>query len=64
MVRVAIRTGSSALPRVQVHDPIDEGDAETHILLANFTDQGIHKIKDSPKRADAFKDMAKKCGAT
>src|SRR4029450_8152626 len=22
------------------------------------------KIKDSPKRADAFKDMAKKCGAT
>jgi len=35
----------------------------TYILLANFTDQGIHKIKDSPKRADAFKDMAKKCGA-
>jgi hypothetical protein len=34
------------------------------ILLMNFTDQGIRKIKDSPKRADAFKDMAKKCGAT
>jgi uncharacterized protein with GYD domain len=32
--------------------------------LASFTDQGIRKIKDSPKRADAFKDMAKKCGAT
>jgi uncharacterized protein with GYD domain len=36
----------------------------TYILLASFTDQGIRKIKDSPKRADAFKDMAKKCGAT
>jgi uncharacterized protein with GYD domain len=36
----------------------------TYILLANFTDQGIHKVKDSPKRADAFKEMAKKCGAT
>jgi uncharacterized protein with GYD domain len=36
----------------------------TYILLASFTDQGIRKIKDSPKRAEAFKDMAKKCGAT
>src|SRR5262249_8416423 len=35
-----------------------------YILLMNFTDQGIRKIKDTPKRADAFKDMAKKCGAT
>ena len=30
-----------------------------YILLASFTDQGIRKIKDSPKRADAFKEMAK-----
>jgi uncharacterized protein with GYD domain len=36
----------------------------TYILLANFTDQGIRKVEDTPKRADAFKDMAKKCGAT
>src|SRR5213592_5171144 len=36
----------------------------TYIMLASFTDQGIRKVKDSPKRADAFKDMAKKCGAT
>ena len=35
-----------------------------YILLMSFTDQGIRKIKDTPKRADAFKDMAKKCGAT
>jgi uncharacterized protein with GYD domain len=36
----------------------------TYILLANFTDQGVRKVEDSPKRAEAFKDMAKKCGAT
>jgi hypothetical protein len=36
----------------------------TYIVLASFTDQGIRKVKDSPKRADAFKEMAKKCGAT
>jgi uncharacterized protein with GYD domain len=36
----------------------------TYIVLASFTDQGIRKVKDSPKRADAFKGMAKKCGAT
>src|SRR5438128_9967974 len=36
----------------------------TYIMLASFTDQGIRKVKDSPKRAGAFKDMAKKCGAT
>jgi uncharacterized protein with GYD domain len=35
-----------------------------YIMLASFTDQGIRKVKDSPKRADAFKNMAKKCGAT
>src|SRR5215813_12120520 len=35
----------------------------SYILLMNFTDQGIRKVKDTPKRADAFKDMAKKCGA-
>jgi uncharacterized protein with GYD domain len=34
----------------------------TYIVLANFTDQGIRNIKDSPKRAEAFKTMAKKLG--
>ena len=36
----------------------------TFIVLGSFTDQGIRSIKDSPKRADAFKAMAKKLGAT
>jgi uncharacterized protein with GYD domain len=36
----------------------------TYIVLANFTDQGVRNIKESPKRADAYKAMAKKAGAT
>jgi len=36
----------------------------TYIMLANFTDQGIRNVKDSPKRADVFKNSAKKAGAT
>jgi uncharacterized protein with GYD domain len=33
-------------------------------VLANFTDQGVRNVKDSPKRADAFKEMAKTFGVT
>ena len=36
----------------------------TYIVLANFTDQGIRNIKDTTKRADAFKELAKSLGAT
>lgn len=36
----------------------------TYILLAHFSDQGIRGVKDSPKRADAFKALAKQAGAT
>ncbi|MDI3561277.1 GYD domain-containing protein [Bradyrhizobium sp. Arg816] len=36
----------------------------TYVVLANFTDQGVRNIKDSPKRADAFKEMAKTFGVT
>ena len=36
----------------------------TYIVLANFTDQGIRSVKDSPKRAEAFKMMAKEQGCT
>jgi uncharacterized protein with GYD domain len=34
----------------------------TYISLNNFTDQGIHNFKDTTKRADAIKEMAKKFG--
>jgi uncharacterized protein with GYD domain len=32
------------------------------IMSINFTDQGIRTIKDAPKRAQAARDLAKKCG--
>ena len=36
----------------------------TYIVLASFTEQGVKNAKETVKRADAFKEMAKKCGAT
>ena len=36
----------------------------TYVVLTKFTDQGIRKAKDLPKRAEAFKQMAKAHGAT
>jgi uncharacterized protein with GYD domain len=34
------------------------------ILLGSFTDQGIRSVKDTTKRADAFKELAKGSGVT
>jgi uncharacterized protein with GYD domain len=34
----------------------------TVIVLANFTDQGIHEVKETIGRAEAYKEMAKKVG--
>jgi uncharacterized protein with GYD domain len=36
----------------------------TYIVLGKFTDQGIRGVKDTTKRADAFRATAKKAGAT
>jgi len=36
----------------------------TYVVLSNYTDQGIRNIKDSPKRAEAFKALAKQHGCT
>ena len=36
----------------------------TYIMLANFTDQGIRNVKDTVKRAEAFKELAKGAGVT
>jgi uncharacterized protein with GYD domain len=36
----------------------------TYVTLVNFTDQGIRNIKDSPKRAEAYKKLAKEHGCT
>jgi uncharacterized protein with GYD domain len=34
----------------------------TYIVLGNFTDQGIRSVKETTKRAEAFKEMARKAG--
>ncbi len=31
----------------------------TYVVLAKFTDQGIRNAKESPKRAEAFRQLAK-----
>lgn len=35
-----------------------------NISLVNLTEQGIRNVKDSPKRAAAFRDLAKKHGVS
>jgi uncharacterized protein with GYD domain len=45
--------------------PRKKGNAmPTYVVLSNFTDQGIRHIKDTPKRAEAFKELAKHYGCT
>ena len=34
----------------------------TYITLIDYTQQGLNTIKDSPKRAAAFKEQARKAG--
>lgn len=36
----------------------------TYIMLASFSDQGIKAVKQSAERADAFRQMAAKAGAS
>ncbi len=36
----------------------------TYVTLSNFTDQGMKNIKDTTKRAEAFKKAAKEAGIT
>ncbi len=34
------------------------------IILGHFTDQGVRAVKDTTKRAEKFKELAKQSGAT
>ena len=36
----------------------------TYITLMKFTDQGIRNVKDTVKRAEAFKELARTFGVT
>ena len=35
-----------------------------YVMLLNYTDKGVAEVKNSPKRADDFRALAKKHGAT
>ena len=45
-------------------EPAKEDPMATFVVLASFTDQGIRNVKETIKRAEAFKDLAKKSGVT
>jgi uncharacterized protein with GYD domain len=34
----------------------------TYVTLVRFTDQGIRNVKESPKRAEAFRNLCEKLG--
>src|SRR5262245_45974149 len=34
------------------------------VILSSFTDQGVRAVKDTTKRAEKFKELAKQHGAT
>jgi uncharacterized protein with GYD domain len=36
----------------------------TYVTLLQFTERGIHNVKDTVKRSEAFRSQAKKHGAT
>jgi uncharacterized protein with GYD domain len=36
----------------------------TYIVLSSFTDQGVRNVKDTTKRSDAVRELAKKFGVT
>lgn len=36
----------------------------TYVVLASFTEKGVHDVKDTVGRSDKFKEMAKKSGVT
>src|SRR6516164_7444488 len=41
---------------------IQEDLMPTFMMLLNWTDQGIRAVKDSPKRSEAARELAKKVG--
>src|SRR5262249_55125327 len=44
--------------------PFGEHPMANYILLANYSEQGLKGIKDTVKRTDAVRDLAKKAGIT
>jgi uncharacterized protein with GYD domain len=42
----------------------EEKNMPNYVVLGQFTDQGIRNVKDTSKRADAAKELAKRFGAS
>src|SRR5215475_11873686 len=54
--------GAVAWPLAEhFREPVED-DMPTFILTLNWTEQGIHAVKDAPKRSQAAKELAKKLG--
>ena len=49
-------------PFLPLNGSFKEGAMGTYLMLLNWTDQGIRNIKESPKRMDAAKKLAKDFG--
>src|SRR5258708_4493053 len=45
-----------------IHNNIQEDLMPTFMMSLNWTDQGIRAVKDSPKRSEAARELAKKVG--
>jgi uncharacterized protein with GYD domain len=54
----------AALHARHIATPLCEGNMATYIMLVNWTDQGIRSVKDTVKRAKAFREVAQGLGAT
>ena len=60
-----MKGGSSSARLVRAGDYISRKTTmATYVVLARFTDQGVKNAKDSPKRAEAFRQMAETFGVT
>jgi uncharacterized protein with GYD domain len=55
-------TCSLESPVVHIRPPTKEAVMVTYLMLLNWTDQGIKNVKDSPKRLDGVKKLAKDMG--
>jgi uncharacterized protein with GYD domain len=65
MPQCAAPTGPADASSKFLSGPAAKGNAMAHfVTLANFTDQGLRNIKDTRKRAEAFKNAAKEFGCS
>jgi uncharacterized protein with GYD domain len=63
--QLAPRDGALRRLESPVTGPAPKGNAmPTYVQLVNFTEQGVKNVKDTIKRSEAFKALAKKHGCT